>query len=766
VDTREIWFVPSLNPDGLMLGGRENANGEDLNRDYPVPDGGPNMGSVSGTEMETQQTMNFWSKKHVVLSLNYHGGALVANYPWDYIAPACPDEAVALKLSLGYSRLNPPMYASTSFDSGVTNGYAWYEVRGSLQDWSYHVTSGLDITVECSDVKWPAASGLPGFWNDNRNALLYYIRKAGEGIQGIVTDSLTGLPLYGASANVLSINKPVYSDSVGDYHRMLTSGTYNIAFSKSGYRTKTINNVRVNFDSLTILNVQLSYGQAGIVSGTVIVQGAPNNAGAIVTAVGTVTRSDTTDAAGSYALSLPAGIYAITASKSDGYQDSTVAGHNVDGNSTLNYTLYTSPKFQPTPDNATPTPTYYAVEDSDGVNRAPVYQWVEIRSIGTQLTTLVADDGTAQVTIPFTFKWYGTGYTTLSVCTNGWISFGTNTSTAYTNTAIPSSAFATPTIFANWDDLTATSSITGAWIGYYYDSANRRFIVEWDSVASYSSTTTRHKFQVILYDSTGTGTRDCRFYDAVVQYQMLTPGTSSSVGFQNSSTIGAQELFDGSYASTMTVLGNQRAVRLTGHPTTSPSAVTFANMSAQSTVNGIELFWRTESELDCYQWEVERSQQPETGYQTIARIGGNGTTNQPTDYHYTDAGDLSQGAYYYRLTEVDGNGNKTTYGPMFVQVGGRELPLNYELGQCRPNPSSGKVSISFALKKAGKTTLTIYNITGQAVRRLENGQLPAGYYTRTWDGRDMEGKAVSAGIYFYRLSSGDYTNTRKLTVLR
>jgi hypothetical protein len=419
-------------------------------------------------------------------------------------------------------------------------------------------------------------------------------------------------------------------------------------------------------------------------------------------------------------------------------------------------------KYSVTPDNSTPSAVYYAVEDSDGVDRAPVYSWVEIRSLGTQLTALNTDDATAAVTLPFTFKWYGTGYTTLSVCSNGWVSFGSNTSTAYSNTTIPSSTFATPTIFMNWDDLTGSS--TGAWVGYYYDTANRRFIVEYDSIATLSGGA-RHKFQLILYDSTGTGTKASKYYDAVVQYQILTPGTSSSIGFQRSSTVGAQELYNGVYASTMLPLGPNRAVRLTGNPS-NPLGVTFANMSAQSTEKGIELSWRTESELDCYQWEIERSQQSETGYQKLGQVAGQGTTSQATDYRYTDGEDLFPGGYYYRLNEIDGSGGKRSYGPMFVQVGGRELPLNYELGQSRPNPSRGKVSISFALKKAGKTSLTIYNITGQAVRRLEGGELPAGYHTRSWDGRDMQGQAVTNGVYFYKLSSGEYNAVNKLTILR
>ncbi len=264
VDNREIWFMPALNPDGYELDQRYNANYVDLNRNYPVPDGLAGDDGTFVNEAETQAFIDFWSGKRAVLSLNYHGGALVANYPWDYTPTRCPDDALAKEISLGYARLNPPMYASTTFDSGVTNGWDWYEVDGTLQDWSYHATSCLDITMEISTNKWPAASQLPDFWSDNRGGMLFFIRQAGLGIQGLVTDSATGQPLNFVQVDVAGINKSVSSDSIGDYHRMLLSGTYDLTFSKDGYSLKTVSDVRVNYDSLTNLDVALARDPVGV----------------------------------------------------------------------------------------------------------------------------------------------------------------------------------------------------------------------------------------------------------------------------------------------------------------------------------------------------------------------------------------------------------------------------------------------------------------------------------------------------------------------
>ncbi|MCU0608069.1 MAG: carboxypeptidase regulatory-like domain-containing protein, partial [Candidatus Edwardsbacteria bacterium] len=180
-------------------------------------------------------------------------------------------------------------YASTEFDSGVTNGAAWYVIRGGLQDWSYHATSCLDITMEISTTKWPTAGALPGFWSDNRGGMLYFIKQAGWGVQGVVTDSVTGLPINRAQLDVAGIAKPVWSDSaVGDYHRMLMTGYYDLTFSKPGYASKTFANVRVRLDSVTTLDVPLS---PILLSGTVTDSATTLPiSGAVVTVVGVKSR--------------------------------------------------------------------------------------------------------------------------------------------------------------------------------------------------------------------------------------------------------------------------------------------------------------------------------------------------------------------------------------------------------------------------------------------------------------------------------------------
>ena len=70
------------------------------------------------------------------------------------------------------------------------------------------------------------------------------------------------------------------------------------------------------------------------------------------------------------------------------------------------------------------------------------------------------------------------------------------------------------------------------------------------------------------------------------------------------------------------------------------------------------------------------------------------------------------------------------------------------------------------MPQAGTVELTLYDVAGQAVRVLDQGYREAGTYTLSWDGRDESGRRVATGVYLYQLNAGNFTQTRKMTLLR
>jgi len=97
---------------------------------------------------------------------------------------------------------------------------------------------------------------------------------------------------------------------------------------------------------------------------------------------------------------------------------------------------------------------------------------------------------------------------------------------------------------------------------------------------------------------------------------------------------------------------------------------------------------------------------------------------------------------------------------------GAPAPLALSLEQNQPNPFRPETKISYAVPARADVELVVYNVSGQAVRKLESGPKAAGRYEVRWDGRDAAGQRVAAGVYFYRLVAGGQALTKKMTVMK
>jgi hypothetical protein len=95
-----------------------------------------------------------------------------------------------------------------------------------------------------------------------------------------------------------------------------------------------------------------------------------------------------------------------------------------------------------------------------------------------------------------------------------------------------------------------------------------------------------------------------------------------------------------------------------------------------------------------------------------------------------------------------------------------EIPAQFHLFQNYPNPFNPSTTIRYTLPKSEFVTLKVYDILSQEVRTLANGKQAAGIKSLLWDGRDNTGKAVSSGIYIYRLHAADYVKNRKMVLIR
>lgn len=276
INNAQLYINPLANPDGTYAGGnntvngatRYNANGEDLNRNFPVPDGSQGDDGTYAQEIETQAFVQYAKQHNFVVGMNFHGGAELANYPWDYKTADHPDRAWFVYVSKEYADTAQYYSPSGYFDDnnpgsdypGVIEGATWYIVKGSRQDYSNYNGHCREITLEVSATKLPSASTLENYWNYNYRSILNFIEQGMYGIRGIVTDACTGQPIK-ALITILSHDadsSQVYSSPLnGDYYRPIIAGTWNMSVTAPGYQTATFNNITIANKSVVVRNVSL-----------------------------------------------------------------------------------------------------------------------------------------------------------------------------------------------------------------------------------------------------------------------------------------------------------------------------------------------------------------------------------------------------------------------------------------------------------------------------------------------------------------------------
>ncbi|MEI7663396.1 MAG: M14 family zinc carboxypeptidase, partial [Bacteroidota bacterium] len=270
LNTTAIFINPLANPDGTYNGGngsvfgavRYNANGIDLNRNFPDPKVGQHPDG-NAWQVETQAWMDYASANHFNMSANFHGGHEVFNYPWDTWAKLHADDSwwqfVGREWADTVHKYGPAGYF-TDENNGITNGYAWYEVNGGRQDYMNYFHNCREVTVELTTTKLLPANQLINYWNYNYRNFLNYIKETNYGFNGIVTDTVTDQPL--AAKVYISLHDKDFSEVYstlpsGFYARPIYDGSYNVTFTAPGYFPKTIQNVAVTKRNTTHLSVQL-----------------------------------------------------------------------------------------------------------------------------------------------------------------------------------------------------------------------------------------------------------------------------------------------------------------------------------------------------------------------------------------------------------------------------------------------------------------------------------------------------------------------------
>jgi hypothetical protein len=182
------------------------------------------------------------------------------------------------------------------------------------------------------------------------------------------------------------------------------------------------------------------------------------------------------------------------------------------------------------------------------------------------------------------------------------------------------------------------------------------------------------------------------------------------------------------------------------------------------TPEGLLLTWDPNGESDLAGYKIYRGTNG-------SFVPGPGNFIGSTPDTFSVDGDWSwETGYWYKVAAVDIHGNESLFaifGPDMV-TGDDPMPVPDAtfLAQNFPNPFNPNTTITFGLKQQGHVCLRIYDAAGRLVASLLEESRPAGNYTAEWNGRGESGNPLSSGVYFYRLTAGDFEETRKMILLR
>ena len=184
--------------------------------------------------------------------------------------------------------------------------------------------------------------------------------------------------------------------------------------------------------------------------------------------------------------------------------------------------------------------------------------------------------------------------------------------------------------------------------------------------------------------------------------------------------------------------------------------------SFEASVNGtnVSLNWSTATETNNQGFSIERSSGSE--FETIGYVAGFGTTTESKYYSYTDKG-VNSGTYTYRLKQIDFDGTFAYSKVVEVEV---LAPAVFALDQNYPNPFNPSTAINFRLAVDSKVSMKVFNVLGQEVANLLNGNFVAGSHQVNFDA-----SSLNSGVYLYRIEASgidgtNFVDVKKMTLTK
>ena len=185
--------------------------------------------------------------------------------------------------------------------------------------------------------------------------------------------------------------------------------------------------------------------------------------------------------------------------------------------------------------------------------------------------------------------------------------------------------------------------------------------------------------------------------------------------------------------------------------------VELVSFTADVIGNSINLGWVTATETNNQGFEIQRTSSTSENWEKVGFIAGFGTSTELHHYSFSDEPTAS-GKYQYRLKQIDFDGSFEYSNTVEVEV---MVTKDYSLSQNYPNPFNPATLISFSIPNDEFVSLRIYDVLGREVAQIINERKSAGTHQIEFDGA-----AFNSGVYYYTLTAGSYTETKKMLMIK
>ncbi len=274
-----------------------------------------------------------------------------------------------------------------------------------------------------------------------------------------------------------------------------------------------------------------------------------------------------------------------------------------------------------------------------------------------------------------------------------------------------------------------STHLTGSWNSSY-----------WDNALSWSSNSLQYRYDMMLVSSNVWNGSQGITYNG---------GTYKVDGNTNGSPPGS--------GSDLRKASDHLPVYATFYFNNTSTPVELVSFSGKFDGDSINLKWNTATEVRNYGFDIEKSLNNIT-WSKIGFVNGNGNSNSPHNYSFTDDNITSTGSFYYRLKQIDDDGSFVYSNVVSINI---NTPGQYTLNQNYPNPFNPETNIKYSIPAGGFVSLKVFDILGREVAALVNENEGAGIYSVKFDGSKLP-----SGLYVYQLKVNNFISSRKLILMK